>query len=54
MLNESPRWLYANEKEEQARQYIRKMGRWDGIQITDRQFADFEKKMVAILHTFTG
>jgi len=45
MLNESPRWLYANEKDEQARQYIRKMGRWDGIQITDRQFADFEKQM---------
>ena len=50
-LSESPRWLYSQDRTEQARNVIRKIGRWDKIHITDKDFEDFEKQMV-ILKSF--
>ena len=48
-LNESPRWLYSQDRTEQARRVIRKIGSWDSVQISDKDFETFEKQMVTLI-----
>ena len=44
---ETPRWLYAHDKYEQARTNVRKMAAWSGMEIEEKTFDEFEAEMVS-------
>ena len=44
---ETPRWLYAHDKYEQARTNVRKMASWSGMEIEEKTFDEFETEMVS-------
>ena len=46
LCDESPRWLYAHNRPMDARQVIKKMGKWSGVDILESQFIQVEKEMV--------
>ena len=46
---ETPRWLYAHDKYEQARTNVRKMAAWSGMEIEEKTFDEFETEMVCFL-----
>ena len=43
------RWLYSVKKNEQAREAIQRMARWDGYRISTDQFETFEKNMASLI-----
>ena len=46
---ETPRWLYAHDKYEQARTNVRKMASWSGMEIEEKTFDEFETEMVSFV-----
>jgi MFS family permease len=44
-IMETPRWLYAHDKYEQARTNVRKMASWSGMEIEEKTFDEFETEM---------
>ena len=48
-IMETPRWLYAHDKYEQARTNVRKMASWSGMEIEEKTFDEFEAEMVSFV-----
>ena len=48
-IMETPRWLYAHDKYEQARTNVRKMASWSGMEIEEKTFDEFETEMVSFV-----
>ena len=48
-IMETPRWLYAHDKYEQARMNVRKMAGFSGMEISDETFDKFEFDMVRVI-----
>ncbi|CBY11252.1 unnamed protein product [Oikopleura dioica] len=45
ICNETPRWLYSVKKNEEAREALQRMAKWQGYRIDSAQFEAFEKNM---------